>query len=59
VTERVIDVVPGLVRGHKRDGRSIYALEASAKAAAQWVTGGCTYAKIGHLHDHVCRDVDH
>ena len=30
MTERVIDVVPGLVRGRKRDGRSIYVTGHSA-----------------------------
>jgi transposase len=34
MSERVLDVVPGLIRGHKRDGRCVY--DAGAKRELVW-----------------------
>lgn len=50
MTERVIDVVPGLVRGRKRDGRSIYDRTAKRELVRRCEQPGVSVAAIALAH---------
>lgn len=50
MTERVIDVVPGLVRGHKRDGRSIYDRRAKQELVRRCQQPGVSVAATALAH---------
>ena len=50
MTERVIDVVPGLVRGHKRDGRCIYDRRAKQELVRRCQQPGVSVAATALAH---------
>lgn len=50
MTERVIDVVPGLVRGHKRDGRCIYDRRAKQELVRRCQQPGVSVAAMALAH---------
>lgn len=50
MTERVIDVVPGLVRGHKRDGRCIYDRRAKQELVRRCQQPGVSVAALALAH---------
>ena len=50
MTERVIDVVPGLVRGRKRDGRSIYDRRAKLELVRRCQQPGVSVAATALAH---------
>jgi transposase-like protein len=50
MSERVIDVVPGLVRGHKRDGRSIYDRRAKQELVRRCEQPGVSVAATALAH---------
>ena len=50
MSERVIDVVPGLVRGRKRDGRSIYDRTAKRELVRRCQQPGVSVAAIALAH---------
>ena len=50
MTERVIDVVPGLVRGRKRDGRSIYDRRAKQELVRRCQQPGVSVAATALAH---------
>lgn len=50
MTERVIDVVPGLVRGHKRDGRCIYDRGAKQELVRRCQQPGVSVAALALAH---------
>ena len=50
MSERVIDVVPGLVRGRKRDGRSIYDRTAKRELVRRCQQPGVSVAAIALHH---------
>jgi len=50
MSERVIDVVSGLVRGHKRDGRSIYDRTANRELVRRCQQPGVSVAATALAH---------
>ena len=50
MSERVIDVVPGLVRGRKRDGRSIYDRRAKQELVRRCQQPGVSVAATALAH---------
>ena len=50
MSEHVIDVVPGLVRGHKRDGRSIYDRTAKRELVRRCQQPGVSVAAMALAH---------
>jgi transposase-like protein len=50
MSERVIDVVPGLVRGRKRDGRSIYDRTAKRELVRRCQQPGVSVAALALAH---------
>lgn len=50
MTERMIDVVPGLVRGHKRDGRCIYDRAAKQELVRRCQQPGVSVAATALAH---------
>jgi transposase-like protein len=50
MTERVIDVVPGLIRGHKRDGRCSYDAGAKAELVRRCLQPGVSVAAMALAH---------
>jgi transposase-like protein len=50
MSERVIDVVPGLVRGRKRDGRSIYDRRAKQELVRRCQQPGVSVAAMALAH---------
>ena len=50
MSERVIDVVPGLVRGHKRDGRCIYDRRAKQELVRRCQQPGVSVAATALAH---------
>lgn len=50
MTEQFIDVVPGLVRRHKVDGRSVYDKAAKAELVRRCQRGGMSVAKMALAH---------
>lgn len=50
MTERVIDVVPGLVRGHKLDGRCIYDRGAKQELVRRCQQPGVSVAAMALAH---------
>jgi hypothetical protein len=50
MTEHVIDVVPGLVRRHKADGRSVYDKAAKAELVRRCQRPGVSVAKMALAH---------
>lgn len=50
MSERLIDVVPGLVRGRKRDGRSIYNRAAKRELVRRCQQPGVSVAAIALAH---------
>lgn len=50
MTERAIDVVPGLVRGRKRDGRSIYDRHAKQELVRRCREPGVSVAALALAH---------
>src|SRR5690349_12825830 len=50
MTEHVIDVVPGLVRRHKADGRSVYDKAAKAELVRRCQHPGVSVAKMALAH---------
>lgn len=50
MSEQVIDVVPGLIRGHKRDGRCIYDRRAKQELVRRCRQPGVSVAAIALAH---------
>ena len=50
MSERVIDIVPGLVRGRKRDGRSIYDRTAKRELVRRCQQPSVSVAAIALAH---------
>ncbi len=50
MTERSFDVVPGLIRGHKRDGRCIYDRKAKRELVRRSLQPGVSVAGLALAH---------
>jgi transposase len=50
MSERAVDLVPGLVRGHKRDGRCIYDREAKRELVRRSLQPGVSVAGLALAH---------
>jgi transposase len=50
MTERTIDLVPGLIRGHKRDGRCIYDRKAKRELVRRCLQPGVSVAGLALMH---------
>ncbi len=50
MTERTVDLVPGLIRGHKRDGRCIYDRKAKRELVRRCLQPGVSVAGLVLAH---------
>ena len=50
MTERMVELVPGLVRGHKRDGRCIYDRKAKRELIRRCLQPGVSVAGLALAH---------
>ena len=50
MTERSVDLVPGLIRGHKRDGRCIYDRKAKRELVRRCLQPGVSVAGLALAH---------
>ncbi len=50
MSERAVDLVPGLVRGHKRDGRCIYDRKAKRELIRRCLQPGVSVAGLALAH---------
>jgi len=50
MSERAVDLVPGLVRGHKRDGRCIYDRKAKRELVRRCLQPGVSVAGLALAH---------
>ena len=50
MTERSIDLIPNLVRGHKRDGRCVYNKAAKRELVARCLEPGVSLARLAMAH---------
>lgn len=50
MTERAVELVPGLIRGHKRDGRCIYDRKAKRELVRRCLQPGVSVAGLALAH---------
>jgi transposase len=50
MTERTLDLVPGLIRGHKRDGRCVYDRRAKRELIRRCLQPGVSVAGLALAH---------
>jgi len=50
MTEHSIDVIPNLIRGHKRDGRCVYNKAAKRELVARCLEPGVSLARLAMAH---------
>jgi len=50
MTEHSIDVIPNLIRGHKRDGRCVYNKAAKRELVTRCLEPGVSLARLAMAH---------